>query len=146
MPRTYRSAVDLWLALILVGLPVGIVAAGVYRLMQSDRMGALLIFEGLFVGGLMALFAVPCIYTLTEDVLHIRCGIMTTIIPLGRIDRVEPSRSLWSGPALSLRRVRIDYGGGERALVSPRERETFIVELQAAVARCRQSRPTRARA
>ena len=58
MARTYRSAVDLWLALILVGLPVSIVTAGVYRLVQSDTMGAFLIFEGLFVGGLMALFAV----------------------------------------------------------------------------------------
>lgn len=142
MAKTYRSAVDWWLALILVGAPAGIIAAGVYRLQQSDRMGTFLIFEGLFVGGLMTLFAVPCVYTLTEDALHIRCGVIHTTIPLERIERVAPSRSLGSAPALSLKRVRIDYDG-ERALVSPRAREAFIAELQAAVAR-RRGRSARA--
>jgi hypothetical protein len=134
MARIYRSAVDWWLALILAGVPAGLIASGVHRLLHEQKMGIFFLFEGVFVGGLMALFCVPCRYTLTDRQLHIRCGVMETAIPLAQIDRVEPSRSLWSAPALSLRRVRIDYGA-EHAVISPRGREAFIIELRAAIAR-----------
>lgn len=136
MRKIYRSAIDPWVAVLLVGLPLTVIALGVFRLQTSGKHAAFIITEGVFVGFLIALFCVPCVYTLTEEHLHIRCGVITTTIPLTQINRVALSGSWLSGPALSLKRVRIDYGS-EATLVSPRDREAFIAELEAAVAAAR---------
>ena len=45
-----------------------------------------------------------------------------------------------SGPALSLDRLRIDYGRGRSLLVSPKERERFVSELSKPVALSRASK------
>lgn len=134
MKKVYPSAVDVWLAVLLIAVPVGFIAGGLYQLQHAPKPAAFLIVQGCFVGALMAALAVPCRYTLDDDKLTIRCGLMTTEIPLETIETVEPSRSLWSAPALSLRRVKIVHGP-DYALISPREREQFIGDLRAAVAR-----------
>jgi hypothetical protein len=81
----------------------------------------------------------PCRYTLTTDSLNIRCGLVTKSIALDQICGVELSSSCRSAPALSLRRVRIRYNKGQ-TLVSPLEREPFILDLTEAIARLEASR------
>jgi hypothetical protein len=53
-----------------------------------------------------------------------------------QITDIAPSRSLWSAPAMSLRRVKVSYRG-RFMLVSPRERERFIAELTQQVERAK---------
>lgn len=73
------------------------------------------------------LAGIPCQYTLADDRLLVRSGVVRWRIPYVQITDIEPSRSLWSAAAMSLPRVKVSYGG-RFIPVSPREREQFIAE------------------
>lgn len=140
MVKTYKSAVDLWLALILVGTPLGIVFTGVsiglgLHLLQWHAnigrvVGFVLIGAGLALAALIAMFSIPCRYTLREKELNIQCGILQSTVPYASIRRIELSCSLWSAPALSLNRVKIVLDAGVH-YVSPKDRTAFVADLQA---------------
>jgi hypothetical protein len=129
--KKYPSAVDAWLAVILTGPPVLIISCGIYAMFaKSVKAGVPIFIIGLAIGALILLFSFPCVYTLGEDRLIIRCGIIKYNVPLSEIVRVEKSGSLWSAPALSTRRVKIETTTGWY-LVSPRDREGFIADVTA---------------
>jgi hypothetical protein len=46
------------------------------------------------------------------------------------IARIVPSNSLESAPALSLTRLRIDYGVGKSILVSPADQQAFLRAIE----------------
>ena len=128
MKTTYRSAIDLWLAAVLVGAPLAMVGFGAYSLTRSVLAGVLMMAFGALTGALIAAFTVPCVYTLTDESLKFQCGVLEDDVPLARIRKVEKSSSALSAPALSLRRVRISLDDGYR-LISPRDRDGFIADL-----------------
>jgi len=130
MKKTYRSAIDLWLASILVGVPLAMVTFGAYSLTRSVMAGVLMIAFGAVTGALIAAFTIPCLYTLTDENLKIQCGVLEDDVPLARIRKVEKSSSALSAPALSLRRVRLSLDDGQR-LISPKDRDGFIADLTA---------------
>lgn len=142
MVKTYKSAVDLWLALILIGTPLAIIFTGVsiafgLHLLQwhaniGKTVGFVLFGSGLALATLIAMFAVPCRYTLREHELNIQCGILQADVPYKKIRRLELSCSLWSAPALSLNRVKIVLDDGIR-LISPKDRTEFIKDLQSRI-------------
>ncbi len=71
-------------------------------------------------------------YMITDSTLETRCGPFRQSIPLTSITKVEASRSIMSGAALSLDRISIIHGRfGEEVLISPRLRQEFINELSA---------------
>ena len=136
--RVYPSAVDAWLTVILYAAPALLIALCFYftRVARADEaLTCLLVAAGLVL--LNVVLTRPCRYTLTADTLHIRCGLIRESIPLDRITGAELSTSWRSGPALSLKRVRIDYDSRSR-LISPRDRQQFISDLMRAVERSRQ--------
>lgn len=125
---TYPSRVDTWLVLVLL-CAVGLVlfqALSLYPRSPSESLLSLGTLVAMFILGL--LIGYPCEYTLTEAHLVVRSGLIRRRIPYSEITGVEPSRSLWSAPALSLRRVKVSYAGRFQ-LVSPKEREQFIQAL-----------------
>ncbi len=140
--KTYKSAIDLWLAAILIGVPLAIsmtgvsIAFGLYFLHWHEAIGRVAGF--LFVGGgctlaaLIAAFSIPCRYVLKETELLIQCGILQASVPYKKIRHLELSCSLWAAPALSLNRVKIVLDEGFH-LVSPKNRHEFIVDLQARI-------------
>jgi hypothetical protein len=129
--KKYPSAIDAWLAAILIGLPVLMTSYGVYAMFAKGAKAGIPIFiVGLAIGALIRLFSFPCVYTLEEDRLILRCGIIKYNVPLSEIVSVEKSGSLWSAPALSTRRVKIGTTTGWH-LVSPRDREGFIADVTA---------------
>jgi hypothetical protein len=133
--RVYPSAIDRWLMLLLyLGPAIQLVLAWyAWQAGRADVAGICLIsFVGLIL--LNVLLTWPCRYTLTEDSLNIRCGLLFQTIPLHRIRGAELSSSWRSAMALSTRRVRIELDRGYR-LVSPVDREAFIKDLMAAVQR-----------
>ena len=83
-----------------------------------------------------AAFAVPCRYTILEDALSIRCGILFYQVPLAEIIDVDKSSSWVSGPALSLKRVAV-HTRQKRYLISPKGRDEFIRDLRKAVKRAK---------
>jgi len=126
---TFRSKVDAWLvALVLASIGLTLFQAG--RLLTVAPRESLL---GLAIVAvtivLIALLSVPCTYTLTATHLVVRSGIVRLRIAYGDISAVARSRSLWAGPALSLQRVKVSYAG-RFVLVSPKDRDRFIDELQ----------------
>ena len=139
-PSYFAPKIDRWLALVLLsaaaissaaltslpqrGQPVGVVA-----LLVMGACGIVLPIWVLLRTG----------YRLTEHTLCVTSGPFRWRIPLEQIESVRPSRSVWSGPALSLDRLAIRYGRGRCLLVSPKERERFARELMQAVALSRAS-------
>lgn len=69
-------------------------------------------------------------YVIDGDTLVLRSAFLTWRIPIRDITAVTPTRNPLSSPALSLDRLRIDYGSGF-ILVSPERKEQFIEALRA---------------
>lgn len=130
----YPSRVDWWLAAVLVGAPVTIIATGIFTLRISMLAGVASIIAGIALGAGITALTIPCVYTLTERSLIIRAGLLKEGLPLDRIRKAEKSSSAWSAPALSLRRVKITLDDGWR-LISPGDRDRFIADLNARLLR-----------
>lgn len=137
---TYPSRIDTWLTVV-VGLTLGLqlfygaeaYARGSEETLMHFGMLALILVLGRVLG-------YPCEYTLTPNHLLIRSGMIRLRIAYGEITAVEPSRSLWSAPALSLQRVKISYGRRFQ-LVSPKDREQFMLQLRARVTAVQAHKP-----
>jgi len=134
MPTKYPSAIDTWLLAVLVGTPIAVAASGVFMLTKSTGAGVALILTGIFCGGVMAAFSFPCFYLLSDESLTVKCGLIQEVIPLSRIQKAEPSGSMLSAPALSMKRVKITLDNGFR-LISPENREEFINTLEGKIAK-----------
>jgi hypothetical protein len=122
----FESAVDWWYfagfaplaGLAVVLLPVIMPLGGVEAAIAIVSLCA--------AGGLMAWFLVSTFYQVEGEALLIRCGPFRWRIPLADIKSVRESRSVESSPALSMKRLRIDYGMGDSILVSPANRAGFL--------------------
>lgn len=130
--RVYESAIDWWVAVLLIMTPVTAAGIGGYFLWIGQPGDA----ATLFAAGALALLitlalTLPCRYTLLEDALSIRCGLICYQVPLDDIQTVEPTASLRSGPALSLRRVAVKTDR-RTIILSPNDRDEFIADLLAA--------------
>ena len=130
---SYNSKIDTWL-LILMGLVLSsMLFRGLMALRFSTTYAAMVLGTFALVVLVLLLFAYPCRYTFMDDHLLIQSGAIRMRIDYADITGIAPSRSLWSAPALSLQRVRIDFAGRFQ-LVSPMQRERFMAELQERVA------------
>lgn len=132
-PSVYRSKVDLWLAVVLVGT-LTVSLGAVYGMLRSGSTGDLIgaAFTIVVLAGVGAV-VVPIRYTIGASELVVRAGVMRIRIPLDRIRRVHRSRSLISSPALSLDRLAVEYRGGPHSrptvYISPERQEEFVREL-----------------
>jgi hypothetical protein len=70
-------------------------------------------------------------YTLDVTSLGVRSGPFSWVIPLRDIRAISRTRDPRTAPALSLQRLRIDYGDGRSIMISPREEAQFLAELRA---------------
>lgn len=127
---TFPTKVDAWLLLVIVGAFVATLDSvySAYRTDPAEARVALLISGATWA--LVTALCVPCDYTLAEDQLIVRGGILRYRIPYADITDIAPSREIWAAPAMSLQRVKISHGRFEAMLISPRERERFIAELE----------------
>ncbi len=140
--RVHHSAVDWWIALMLMLGPVicvGVTGILIWEGRQQDALYCLITTAGVLL--VTAAFTMPCRYTILPDSLSIRCGLIMMRIPLAQIKSMEKSASWLSGPALSLRRVKIKTAS-RFYLVSPKDRDRFMEELSAAVEAARVNDPS----
>lgn len=70
-------------------------------------------------------------YTLTATDLHVASGPFRWSVPLRDVRAVTPTRNPLSSPALSLDRLRIDYGRRRWLMISPIDKEGLVRELEA---------------
>jgi hypothetical protein len=130
----YYSKIDAWIAVLLVCAAVGLLAAGILpAVLQHD-------YRGLTPIGIMLVVAFtlmwPLYYEITDAELIVRSGWVRWRIPLESILRVRPSNAAWSSPALSLDRLEVLYekkGVWKKILVSPKDKENFLLDLRAHV-------------
>ena len=65
-------------------------------------------------------------YTVTENDLEIKSGLIYMKIPLKEIKTIRKSRNPFSAPALSLDRLEIKYGDYRKVIISPEDKKGFI--------------------
>ena len=71
-------------------------------------------------------------YTLEPRQLRVQSGPFKWHIKVADITSITPSSNALSSPALSLDRLRIDYGSGRSLMISPRNKEQFLRDIEAA--------------
>ena len=119
--------------------PVLAAGLGVYMLFDGNPGDAMIFFIAAIATLLFtSAFIAPCRYTILDDALSVRCGIICYQVPLDEIDTIEPSSTWRSGPALSMRRVLITTSK-RYVVISPRERDEFIADLCDAIDGCKKS-------
>ena len=131
---TYNSKKDTWLMIVMYGAATAALA-GCVTLASSGLPGDLVSAAFLFiVGVVLPLWLIRAtFYVLDDQRLAIRCGPFRWSIPLAKIRSVKRTRSMLSGPALSLDRVQIRYGRFGMfgfVLISPERRDRFLADLE----------------
>lgn len=127
---TFRSKVDTWLAIVLVGsAAISVGAAAVVAMSASSAIElvplAFLIATAVFMLWLLR----STTYTFDESSLHVKSGPFHWRVPLSEIRSAIPTRDPSSSPALSLDRIRIDRGSKMPLLISPEDKDAFFAEL-----------------
>lgn len=126
---TFPSKVDGWLAgALLAGVGVALIAV----LAAGSALPWPVSVFMLALGCVLPVWLlVSTRYTLTDDQLLVSAGPFRWRVPIREIKAVTPTRSPLSSPALSLDRLRIEYGDSKSVMVSPGNREGFLLELEA---------------
>jgi hypothetical protein len=132
----YPSKLDTWLLVSILGVPL-ICVTGLYPVVTLDAPRALAAaLPTLLLGvGLPLWLLLSTTYTLGPTLLRISCGPFTWKVPIGEIRAITPTRNPLSSPALSLDRLRIDYGRGDSVMISPKYKEQFLRDIEALRAR-----------
>lgn len=122
----FPSAVAPWFYFLAIVFPIAMIIYVVLKIENADLVTlGIVAFVTLAAVGLTIWLLLSTYYLVEGETLKIRSGPMKVSIPLSDIHSVTPSRSTLSAPALSLKRLQIDYGKGKTILVSPRDIEGF---------------------
>ena len=127
--RTYRSKVDGKIAAVTVLTIVVLIVAGETLPDRKHEAAIVLHAVSLFCLALCVWTLLGTYYVIDSTALVVRSGPFHWIVALRDIRSVQPTRDIRSGPALSLDRLRIEYGAGRVLLVSPREKDAFVADL-----------------
>lgn len=128
---SFGSKVDLWLLIVLL-VVFSICVFPALSLLGEGGAGARAVAVLLLAFGALPVWILLATrYVLSDEELRIRCGPFKWTVPLREITAVTPTRSPLSSPALSLDRLRIDYGNGRSILISPEQRNAFLRSLEA---------------
>jgi len=126
--KRFKSKVDRWLIAILI-LAIVIDACGIIAFLRFESDPVVLtisVLVSLLVMALIASVSLGTHYTIDRNVLRIVSGPFRWKVPIDQITGVEATRSLLSSPALSLDRLRIQYGPRRRIMVSPADKAGFL--------------------
>jgi Bacterial PH domain len=132
MPRVFPSKIDWPLVLaplLLVLASLGAVLALVGPQLPAGARAAVLLGV-IVVPGFLLWAMLATDYTLDSRTLTVRCGPFRWRIGLAEIRAVTATRDPSSGPALSLERLRVDYGRDRAILISPRDAGGFLKDLE----------------
>ncbi|WP_445509581.1 PH domain-containing protein [Rossellomorea marisflavi] len=128
----YPSKVDLWLAILIWGSMLGTIGIGLYAIFYESSS----FWEVMFLLLSCVLFPMFMLwvcfttyYLLSDTHLIIRYGPFKKTIPLDSITSVKKMSNPISSPALSLKRIEILYDRYDMVLISPKDRDEFIMVL-----------------
>jgi hypothetical protein len=132
MEQVYTSKIDTWLALVLVGAVAACLIAFVFALRTGSTTAVVATLPALIIGaGLPIWLMTSTAYTLSSTTLLVKSGPFKWQVPIEQIASITPTSNPLSSPALSLDRLRIDYGRGQSIMISPKDKDQFIQDLEA---------------
>jgi len=127
-----RSRLDPLIAgLVIVPMVVGSGLVVQRAAARGQRPGAVAIATLAGSIGLVAWIFLTTSYRLSDRDLHITSGPFRIRVPLAQIQRITPTRSVLSAPALSLDRLEIAYGNGQVVVISPKDHRAFFAAVAA---------------
>ena len=126
--KRFKSKVDRWIFLLLIAIIViDFVVVGMIIVDPGDPLTATIgIIGSLLAAALIISIMMGTHYTVTGDLLVIRCGPFRIKVPLAEIKSVKESRSQLSAPAMSMDRLLIRYRKRRRVMVSPEDKAGFL--------------------
>jgi hypothetical protein len=130
-PRRFRSAVDLWLIVVL-GIPSARFVWSHWVALSSGRAPSAGLLFTTVVFALVWYAVATIAYEVGDEALVIRVGPFRSRIPMHTIYELRPTRSILSAPAASLNRIEV-VSSYARAVVSPRDRAGFVGAIKARV-------------
>ena len=123
----FRSNVDSWFYALVVSLPIVLFTAVLPKLANAHSTVIVLAVTSLIlVTTLPAWLLISTFYRVDSTLLRVQAGPFNWVVPLEKIHAVTATRSFGASPALSLNRLKIEYGRGQSISVSPRHRVAFI--------------------
>jgi fatty acid desaturase len=127
----FRSKVDLWLLVLLIAAAL-VSGAATLAVLWAGGGGAVAVVPLVLVGAALPLWLlVSPHYTLSQSELLIRSGPFRWRVSLRDVRSIRPTRNPLSSPALSLDRLRLEYGRGKWIMISPADKEAFVRALEA---------------
>jgi hypothetical protein len=131
---TFVSRYDTWLRIVLWINNLILIGSLAVLLVERSLMSIIVsVFVIVILAGVVWMqFATY--YRVGDDMLFVRCGPFHWTIPIATIEAVTPTDDPTSGPALSLRRLRLEFRKGDardEIFISPEDREGFIEALRA---------------
>lgn len=133
METVYGSKTDLWL-IVLLAITVIASLAGALVMLSTGTPAAWIVaaFITIIGAGLPLWLLLSTRYVLGQGQLQVLSGPFKWRISVAKITTITPTSSPLSSPALSLDRLRIDYGIGNSVMISPRNKEQFVKDIEAA--------------
>jgi len=128
--QTFKSKVDIWLGLALV-LSISLcLAITVGIALKMDIAGLLIALLVTLLGIALPLWILLATkYYVDGEKLKIKSGPFSWVIPINEITEVKETRNPLSSPALSLDRLQITYQCGKLLMVSPKNKQAFLVAI-----------------
>ena len=122
----FTSKIDMWLLVILLVTIVVSMVSGFLLIKESGIQGYLSGLILIVIGAVLPMWLLlGTKYTVTNEDLIVRAGPMLWKIPIASISSVRETRNSRSSPALSLDRLRLNYGNGKSIMVSPKDKNRF---------------------
>jgi len=127
----YQSKVDVWM-LVVFGFAILLSIVVASEGMHGPEVMRLLLLPLLALGvGFPAWSLLMTRYTLTDEALLVRSGPFARRIALIDVAGIAATRDVGSSPALSLDRLRIEYGDARALMISPAEKDRFVRDFAA---------------
>jgi hypothetical protein len=138
--RVHKSKVDRWLIGVTLAAIIASLCGAVVTMLEGTLQAWMVALILVGLGGIFpAWILLSTRYIVAGEALRIACGPFRWTIPVAQISSVTPCRDVVSSPALSLDRLRIEYGAGGFVLISPRDKAAFLRDLEAAQHQARQA-------
>lgn len=130
--QVYTSKIDAWLGIVVFAVVAVCLFAFVFSLRNESITTTLATTPALAIGaGLPVWLMTSTSYKLSDTALLVKSGPFNWLVPIVQITSVTPTSNPLSSPALSLDRLRIDYGSGRSIMISPKDKSLFIQDLEA---------------
>lgn len=130
MNRIYKSKVAKWYIWFCIIMTIVFICS-IYLCYKSTWV---LLIDIFFVGVCLIMIYDMLLhtdYTITDDKLHIRCGILFRMdLPISKITEITHKSTILSSPALSAKRIGLKYGKKNWVYISPKNQEDFVSTLK----------------